>query len=52
MADDEREAFLCAKRAENYNISNQMAEKYVDTLTLTTLIVCCSSLTVLTLCSL
>ena len=27
MADDEREAYLTAKRAENYAISNQMAEK-------------------------
>ena len=27
MADDEREAYLTSKRAENYAVSNQMAEK-------------------------
>jgi len=27
MADDEREAFIAAKRAENYGTSNAMAEK-------------------------
>ena len=29
MADDERETFLATKRADNYNVSNTMAEKWV-----------------------
>jgi len=27
MADEEREAFVAAKKIENYNVSRQMAEK-------------------------
>jgi len=29
MTDEEREAFVVAKKSENYAVSNQMAEKYV-----------------------